>query len=398
MSQRLYSYSISLLILITISCKNDATHNDSYNHKSSEKVFKQNPIVIAEREIHPLDLGSKAPNFNLPATDGNYYSLDDFDSSSVLVVIFTCNHCPTAQAYESRMIQITDDYKDKSVQIIAISPNSPLGVMYEELGYSDLNDDFDEMIIRAADMGYNFPYLYDGDDHAVSIQYGPAATPHVFVFDKDRVLQYKGRIDASEKPGTGQGEDLRAAIDALLANKKPDVAETKTFGCSTKWSWKSDLKTKVDKEWAQKEVIIKDIDKAGIKNLLANSSDKLRLINIWASWCGPCMIEYPEFIKMHRMFSGRDFEFVSISADKMNKKERALKLMRQKQSAVENYIFSDGDNYALIEAIDPDWNGALPYTMLIEPGGNIVYKYQGEVDFYKLRKTIVEHPMIGRYY
>ena len=314
-------------------------------------------------------------------------------------MIFTCNHCPTAQAYEDRMIQITNDYKDKSVQVVAISPNSPLGLLYNELGYSDLNDDYVDMVERSAYKGYNFPYLYDGDTQEASLLYGPAATPHVFVFDENRLLQYRGRLDKNEKPGTGNSEDLRAAIDDLLAGEKPKLAETPSFGCSTKWGWKTKYKAKDAKEWAEKTVEIETIGVDGIKKLLKNEdSGKLRLVNVWATWCGPCVAEYPEFVVIQRMYGGRDFEFVSISADKMEKKDKALEFLTEQQSALTNYIFDQDDKYALIDAMGGDWNGALPFTILVEPNGKVVWKHQGEVDFLALKRAIVDHEMIGRYY
>lgn len=361
-------------------------------------TFKPNPQAVAEITHEVLAIGAPAPDFRLPATDGKYYSLKDFVKSKVLVIVFTCNHCPTAQAYEDRIIALTNDYKNKGVQVIAISPNSPVALLYEELGYTDLNDDFESMKQRVKDKKYNFPYLYDGDNHAVSVKYGPVATPHAYVFDAGRKLQYQGRIDASEKPGTANSEDLRAAIDAVLAGKTPAVQSNKVFGCSTKWAWKNEYKDKVEKEWEAKPVKLDEIDAAGLKELLANKSDKLLLLNVWATWCGPCIIEYPEFIIMQRMYGNRDFEFVSISADKIENKDKALAFLKKKYSAVRNYIFSGKDSYALIEAIDPAWNGALPYTMLIEPGGKVVYKIQNSINALALRKMITEHPKLGRYY
>lgn len=362
-------------------------------------TFVANPQAVPEQETPTLKIGAQAPDFTLPGIDGNMHSLSDYADAEVLTIIFTCNHCPTAQAYEERIKKIVTDYKDKGVQVIAISPNSPLGLLYEELGYTDLNDDYADMIIRADDQDFNFPYLYDGDTEAVSIQYGPVATPHAFVFDKERKLQYVGRLDGVEKPGTANAEDLRAALDAVLAGKTPEVQETKTFGCSTKWGWKTDMKARVDREWTEKPVGLESISVEGIKTLLKNEdSQKLRLINVWATWCGPCIIEYPEFIVLQRMYGARDFEFVSISADKPEQKDKALKFLESKNSAVTNYIFDQDDKYALIEAIDPNWNGALPYTILVAPGGEVVYAHQGEVDFLELKRTIVDHPMIGRYF
>jgi peroxiredoxin len=384
-------FALALLFLCACQAKE--------NTKEAKATFVAKPQPVPEQEVKTLSLGAAAPDFNLPGVDGKYYQLSDFKSAKALAIIFTCNHCPTAQAYEARMKSVAKDYSEKGLALVAISPNSPLGLLYEELGYTDLNDDFEEMKIRAKDQDFNFPYLYDGDDEAVSIQYGPAATPHAFLFDQNRKLAYVGRLDAIEKPGQANAEDLRAAIDAVLAGKPVATPETKTFGCSTKWGWKLDYKDKMQKEWESKPVSIAKLDVAGVKKLLKNEdSQKLRLVNVWATWCGPCVLEYPEFIALQRMYGARDFEFVSISADKPDQEAKALKLLQSKFSAVPNYLFTEEDKYALIEAVDPDWNGALPYTILVEPGGKVVWKNQGTFDFYKLKKVIVEHAMIGRYF
>ena len=363
------------------------------------EVFKANPKPVAEQTVKTLEIGATAPDFKLPGVDGKWHSLADFKAAKALAIVFTCNHCPTAQAYEARLKAVEKDYRSKGLSVVAISPNSPLGLQYEELGYTDLNDDFEEMKIRAKNQQFDFPYLYDGDNEAVSLKYGPVATPHVFLFDAQRKLAYTGRFDAIEKPGAANAEDLRAAINAVLAGKPVAIPVTKTFGCSTKWGWKLEYKDKVQKEWEAKPVSIAKLDEAGVKKLLKNEgSEKLRLINVWATWCGPCVLEYPDFIVLQRMFGARDFEFVSLSADKPDQEAKALKFLQEKFSAVPNYLFSEEDKYALIEAVDPNWNGALPYTILVEPGGKVVWSHQGEVDFYALKRAIVEHPKIGRYY
>ncbi len=393
--KNLQIYIISCLGLL-LSCSSPEQQIDKIVSNAS---FVANPQPVKERPVPILAIGEKAPDFRLPATDGKFYSLDDFKQSKAMVVIFTCNHCPTAQAYEDRLIKVVSDYNTQGVSFVAISPNSPVGLLYEELGYTDLNDDYEEMKIRVKDKKYNFPYLYDGDDQAVSLKYGPVATPHVFLFDKEQKLAYRGRLDAVEKPGTANAEDLRAALDAILVGTEVPNPITKTFGCSTKWGWKLKMKEKANKEWKEKEVTVSAIDEAAIGQLLKNEdSGKLRLINIWATWCGPCVIEYPEFIVLQRMFGARDFEFISISADNPKQESKVLKFLKEKASAVPNYFFAKDDKYALIEAVDKDWNGALPYTILIEPNGKIVWKHQGEVDFYELKKVIVEHELIGRYF
>ena len=202
-------------------------------------------------EPKTLEPGSKAPDFNLPGVDGRNYSLNDFAKAKVLVIIFSCNHCPTAQAYEDRIISIASDYKTKGVDLVMISPNSNKALNYSELGYSDMGDSYEEMKQRASDKKFPFPYLYDGDDQKSALAYGPAATPHCFVFDGNRILRYVGRVDGSEKPGTGKGEDLRNAIDAVLAGQPVKNPVTKVFGCSVKWSWKSEYTEKLYKQWSE---------------------------------------------------------------------------------------------------------------------------------------------------
>lgn len=349
---------------------------------------------------HPtLPIGASAPDFSLPGVDGKTYTLSSFRDARILVVVFTCNHCPTAQAYEDRLIRLADDYKNKGVAVVAIMPNDPQSIRLDELGYTDMGDSFDEMKRRAALKHFNFPYLYDGQTEEVSKKYGPIATPHVFIFDKERKLRYSGRVDDVEKPGkTPHTRDARNAIDALLDGKEVPVTTTKVFGCSIKWAEKSDWISKAKEEWAREPVKLDTITAEGVKDLVRNHSDKLRLINVWATWCGPCVAEFSDLVDINRMYRRRDFEFISISADEPAKKEKALKFLQQSQASAANYIFNVDDKYKLIDAIDPKWQGALPYTLLVEPGGRIVYSKEGPIDPQALKTAIVNDPAIGRYY
>src|SRR5664279_463925 len=313
---------------------------------------------------HPtLPIGSPAPPFSLPGTDGKTYTLSSFSKADVLVIVFTCNHCPTAQAYEDRIIQLTKDYSPKNVAVLAIMPNDPTSINLDELGYTDMGDSFEEMKLRAKEKNFNFPYLYDGENEKVSLAYGPIATPHAFIFDKNRILRYSGRIDDMEKPTkTPTAMDARVAIDELLAGKSVSVPTTKVFGCSIKWAEKSNWIDKAKLTWAKEPVTLDTIGEQGIRELVQNHSDKLRLINVWATSCGPCVSEFPEFITMNRMYRKRDFEFISISADEAAKQNKALQYLQKQEASSRNYIFSGESKYKLIEAIDPKWQGALPYT------------------------------------
>jgi len=380
-------------LLLFIAC------NQQSAGPNGAQPFKPNPQQVAERPVKTLEIGADAPDFNLPGVDGKFYSLADFKEAKALVIVFTCNHCPTAQAYEDRVKAVEAEYRSRGVALVAISPNSPLGLLYEELGYTDLNDDYEAMQQRAKNKQFDFPYLYDGDTQETSLQYGPVATPHAFVFDAQRKLVYQGRLDAIEKPGTGNAEDLRAALDAVLSGTPVANPVTKTFGCSTKWGWKLEYKDKAEQECRQRPVTLEKLDTAGVKKLVRNEdSGKLRLINVWATWCGPCVMEFPDFIVLQRMYGARDFEFVSLSADKPDKAPKALMFLQEKFAFNKNFIFNSEDKYALIEAVDPQWEGALPYTVLVEPGGKVVWKSMGTVNFAELKRAIVDHQLIGRYF
>ncbi len=383
-------------IALPTSCsRTTQSHNTT---ATLDSAFVAHPVAVPNQEVNTLEIGQAAPDFRLPDVNGKFVSLNDFNEADLLVIIFHCNHCPTAQAYEDRMIQFANDYKNKSVAVVAIMPNSAMGLLPEECGYTDMNDSYEEMKIRSDYKQYNFPYLYDGDNQSVAIAYGPVATPHAFVFNKDRKLSYSGRLDAIEKPGSANAEDVRAAVDALLAGKPVETPINKVFGCSTKWAWKSEYGKVVEEKWNAMPSTLSKLDDNGIKELVKNSSNKLRLVNVWATWCAPCIIEYPEIVALQRWYGARNFEFVSLSADNPEHQDRALAFLEKTHSPVQNFIYAGSDKYKLIEAVDPKWSGALPYTLLIEPGGKIVYSYQGSVDLLELKRAIVEHPLMGRYY
>lgn len=350
----------------------------------------------ADPRVETLAIGAAAPDFNLQGTDDKFYSLADFASSELLMIVFTCNHCPTAQAYEDRLIDLTNEYGPKGVAVVAVSPNDPSAVRLDELGYTDLNDSLEEMKIRGEEKGFNFPYLYDGDLQEMTKAYGPMATPHVFIFDKDRILQYVGRIDDNEKIGAAKIHDTRDALNALLAGKEVAVQKTKTFGCSIKWADKGAGVAKADERWAKEPVTVDEIDAAGMREVMKNDTKNVRLINFWAMWCGPCVTEFAEFVDMQRMYGRRNFELVTVSMDDAKQQAEVLEFLKSEQAAMTNYHYTEEDAYALIDAVDENWPGALPYTVLVEPGGKIIFSMLGEIDPLVIKRAVVDY--VGRYY
>lgn len=348
-------------------------------------------------KVTPLEIGSEMPWFSLPGVDDRTYTPDDFKAYDILIIIFTCNHCPTAQAYEQRILDLYKTYAPKGAGFLAISPNSNTALSLAECGYSDIDDSFESMKIRAADLGLPFPYLYDGATSEYSIKFGPVATPHVFIFDKDRKLQYRGRIDDMESPyESPESQDAKNAIEALLKGEQVPLPTTKTFGCSVKWPWKDEWTKELIRRWDQEEVSLKDADAGVLKDLLQNDSDHLRMINVWATYCGPCVLEFPDLVDTYRMYSGRDFDFVSVSMDRPGNRERTLAFLTEKNAAVMNYIWAGGSSYEAVEIVDPEWQGSLPYTLLIRPGGEVIFRHAGPVDMLELRKAIIAE--LGRYF
>jgi peroxiredoxin len=369
-------------------------------------------VFAAENGLPPdareLKLGDAAPDFKLKGIDGKMYTLADFKKAKVLMVVFLSNHCPYSHAAEGRLIPMFAELKAKGLEIVSINPNSPDAVRIDELGYSKYNDGFDDMKLYAKEKGFNFPYLYDGDTQVTSKAYGCLATPHVFLFDKDRKLRYAGRYDDSRyaDPATVKSHDTRNAVVEMLAGKPVSVATTKAMGCSTKWLSKKGDVAKGDENWEKTPVTLERIDAAGVAALAKNSSKKLRVINVWATWCAPCVAEFPGFVSLSRRFSSRDFEFISISVNDVNEEADALKFLQKKHAGMpaklkksveaegrktNNYLFTGTNIEQLVPVLDPAWGGTTPFTVIIEPGGKIVYRHSNEVDMDELTAKIIDH-------
>jgi peroxiredoxin len=352
-------------------------------------------LIAAPEGFRALEIGDRAPDFKLPGVNGKEYSLKDFASAKLLLIIFTCNHCPTAQAYESRILQLQADYAEKGVAIVAISPNDDKAVRLDELGYTDLGDSFDDMKIRAKEHKFTFPYLYDGETQKTSLAYGVVATPQVFLFDQARTLRYTGRIDDSEVK-TVTSHDTRNALDALLAGKKVPVETTRTFGCSTKWSEKRvDAVASIEK-WNKEPVTLKALDEATLEKLVKNDGENLLLINVWATYCAPCIAELPDFVEINRMYRNRKFQMVTISIDENDHKDDAWKFLERHHVSSTNYLSAIADRDRLADLLDKEWKGPLPYTLLIAPGGKVIYRKDGPIEPLEVKRAIVD--VLGRTY
>lgn len=366
-------------------------------------VAAQKPAGFTE-----LKIGDAAPDFKLPGIDGRDYRLKDFADHQLLMVYFTSNHCPVCHAHDPRLVKFIKKLNDDRLAVVAINPNSGDGLRVDELGYSKYDDSFEDMKPYAKDEGFTFPYLYDGDTQATAKKYGCLATPHVFIFDQQRKLRYKGRFDDSRfpDPKTVKKQDARNAVLALLADKPVPVAVTKPFGCSTKWREKIALVKKDNENWEKATVKLDTIDAKGIAKLVANDTDKFRLFNVWSTTCAPCLKEFPGLIHVSRRMGLRKFELITISTDLPAHRERALKFLDQKRAALpkrleaslktegrksNNYLYTEASQDDLIEALDSKWQGPQPHSILVAPGGKVVWRHNGPIGQEQLLDAVLKH-------
>jgi peroxiredoxin len=337
----------------------------------------------------PLVIGSPAPDFSLTGVDGRTYTLDSFKTSKVLVVIFTAVHCPTAEIYEARLKRLVSEYGTRGVAFVAIQPNSPKALRLDEMGYTDVGDSLEDMKVRAAHRAFNFPFLYDGETQETSRKYGPVSTPHVFVFDAARKLRYQGRVDSNPREAYAKVPDAKNAIDAVLAGAAVPVEKTPTVGCSVKWLEKEALHDAEARAIEQEPVSLEKIGPDEVKALRQNASGKTRLVNIWATWCAPCTAEFPDLQATWRMYRNRPFELVTVSLNYPDEEKGVRRFLEQQHATTRNYLSATMDPYEIVRAFDPEWDGGVPYSMLIGPDGRVLYKGNGRLDILKTRRLIL---------
>ena len=345
---------------------------------------------LQAQPAHPiLGLGSPAPDFALPGVDGKVHRLSDYAASPILVVIFTCNHCPIAQMYEQRIEQFYENYSKKGVAVVAIQGNDPKAIRIDELDSSDVSDTLDDMKIRVGYKRLHYPYLYAGDTLSVTSAYGPQATPHVFIFDRTRHLRYQGRFDNSYRIEMVKTRDAQNAVDALLAGRDVPVTHTGVFGCSTKWPEKSLQREEAERKIESAPVHLENVDAAGLKRLRANPGGQVTLIDFWATWCGSCVAEFAELQDTYRMYSGRDFNMVTVSVNMPDEEPSVLRFLQKKHATSRNLLFASDETEKLQSAFDPTWQSAVPYTVVLGPDGKVIYKTVGSADLLEMRRKIL---------
>jgi peroxiredoxin len=349
--------------------------------------------------IPVLPIGSRAPDFSLPGIDGKTHTLSEYASSKVLAIIFTCNHCPVAQMYEKRIKQLASDYRSRGVAVVVIMGNDPNAEKYSELGFTDVGDSFADMKERAAYRKLNYPYLYDGATQAVTHKYGPTATPHIFIFDQKRILRYEGRIDSNPREELATKHEAKDAIEALLAGREAAVKSTPAVGCSTKWAFKESSAKAQAAADDEKPATVDLVSAEQLKTLIKNrGTDKLLLVNFWATWCGPCLEEFPELQKMVRMYAERQVQVVTVSINSPDEKKLVLGFLQKQHAINRNLLFDSNDAAEAVSAFgNTNWKGGVPYTALIGTDGKLLYSTQGGMNPLEVRRELLKQLPDDRY-
>jgi peroxiredoxin len=345
----------------------------------------------AQEKPSALAIGASAPDFSLPGVDGKTYKLSDFNDSKVLAIVFLCNHCTESQLYESRIQKLTNDFKGQGVAVVAIQPDNPESVPVEDLAYSDVGDSLAEMKVRAAFRHFTFPYLYDGDTQKVARVYGPQALPYIFIFDKDRKLRYEGRVDDSVLESRVQHSYARDAISALLAGNTVATPHTEASGCPPRWIAKpAEIRAMQQKAEAE-PVNLALVDAGGLTKLRTNPGGKLMVVNFFATWCGPCVSEFPDLMATNRMFRRRNFAMTTVSSNEPEEEPDVLKFLRKMHASSTNLLFGTTDTYGLQAAFDPAMGAGVPFTVVMAPNGDILFQQTGDLDMMELRRAILSN-------
>ncbi|MBX3276766.1 MAG: redoxin domain-containing protein [Acidobacteria bacterium] len=319
-------------------------------------------------------LGQPAPEFALKDLSGRVHRLSDYRDKPA-VIAFISAKCPVSNDYNERLRAFAEQYTSKGVTVLGINSSS---------------DETVEMIREHAERhGFGFPVLKD-EGNAVADAYGAVRTPEVYATDGRGILRYHGRIDNSRDPSRIRRSELREAVEALIAGKDVATPEAKAFGCLIKRAQTSmfeGLKTKVSAQGNASA--IKLIKPAGYAPLVKETTGagKVLVVNFWATWCGPCVAEFPEFVELDHVYRSKGVRFVGISADEVSDlQSKVAPFVKEKKVGFEIFVQDVEDPQDMIDVVDKKWEGTLPATFVYDKKGEPVLIRYGIIN----RDTLVE--------
>ncbi|MEO6726691.1 MAG: redoxin domain-containing protein [Blastocatellia bacterium] len=311
-----------------------------------------------------LAIGVAAPEFELKDLSGKSRALKSYRGKPV-VITFISARCPISKMYQDRIRAVADDYAKQGVAFLAINANA--------------DESIAEVRTHAAQNNLSFTILKD-NRNVVADAYAAERTPTVYVVDKDGVLRYQGRIDNSQNVRLVKRNDLRAALDELLAGKAISQPETKAMGCVIKRMSQSQT-AKATTAIKMPDPNVSLLKPAAFPNLVKQSAGKVLIVNFWATWCGPCVAEFPEFVKLDQTYRDKGVRFVHISADdSTDLKSKVIPFLKEQKAQSDQFLQDTDDPQEMIDIVFKEWSGALPATFVYDKMGKMVFHQFGIVD------------------
>ena len=318
----------------------------------------------------PAQLGAPAPDFKLKDFAGREHSLAELKGQTV-VLGFLGVKCPVSAAYSSRISAIASSFSEKGVTFLGINSNA--------------HESINEIRANAEKSGYVFPVLKD-EMNRVADMYGATVTPEMFVIDNKGILRYHGRVDNASDPARVERQDLKLAIEEVLKGDAPLKPFLKAYGCQIQ-RVPAAKTTSTSEPTAQPKVsMLKPQDFADLKKA---SAGKVLVVNFWATWCAPCVAEFPEFVKLHESYKDKGVRMVSISTDETGDiKSAVIPFLKKQNAGFEVFVSAAADPQDLIDVVDKNWSGALPATFVFDKAGKLVLTKYGIIDRDELIKVV----------
>jgi peroxiredoxin len=320
-----------------------------------------------------LAVGQPAPNFALADLNGKKHALNDY-RGKVVAIAFIATQCPISNDYNARMRAIAEEYGKKNIIFLGINSN--------------FNESVAEIKSHAAKNNLSFPIL---KDHANKIAdaYGAQRTPELFVIDADGVLRYHGRIDNSRDVRRVNRQDLREALNEMIAGKSVSVSEGKAFGCPIKRAQNARAIKAAETRAQNFEPKIGTIKPLDFKKFKDAAKGQVLIINFWATWCGPCIAEFPEFVAIDAKYRAKGVKLVGISADEFaDIKPKVIPFIKEQKAMFDILVQDVEDPQEMIDIVDKNWLGTLPATFVYDKQGNSIYTRYGIIDRDQLVEAI----------
>jgi peroxiredoxin len=326
----------------------------------------------ATAQANALSIGQEAPDFTLKDLSGRRHSLRDYRGKTV-VVSFLSTQCPIVDAYHERIRKLAADYEQRGVVILGLYPNN--------------NEPLSAVKAKAAEQKLSFPVMKDEGSQVADL-YHAQSTPEMFVIDGAGRLRYHGRIDNSPELPRVRRHDLREALDELLAGQAVTVAETRAFGCAIKRA-KPAAQSKAATKASAAAAPVARLKPAEFPKLKEQAQGKVLVVNFWATWCGPCVAEFPEFVRLDEKYRARGVEIIAISADETAElQSKVVPFIRKQKARFDVYVQDTDDPDEMIRQFSSEWSGALPATFVFDRQGRLSYSVLGLIDREKLVTAI----------